>query len=278
MKNIHENRSREWNLIRFGIGATAMGGLYQAINAYGANASREENMSSIHDPDSKLKLREINSEIPIYMQRIAEREMCAEHDKALNDCAKAVKEEYGDNFNGSNKLFEYCGWARDNKHLCYKKAYCNSELFFRAKREYLEYRQIYEDTNVLGKQRDAIHKGVSEERPTTIEQFSDQYSRDYFFDTIVRFGKQEYYQRYSELRDGIKQAEERVRVRKATPIEELFPAEKFQPYFTGTKSSFALADKDYVRTVEEIKRRDNSDKASARDGAGDSKGAVAANS
>ena len=39
------------------------------------------------------------------------------------------------------------------------------------------------------------------------------------------------------------------------PIEQLYPSEKFQPYFTETKSSFAKSDEDYVKFIEELKKK-----------------------
>ena len=65
------------------------------------------------------------------------------------------------------------------------------------------------DTGVLGKPRDAIFNGVLEERPTTVSQFPDEASVKYFFDCIVTLRKQKFYGRFEELKDGIKEAEER---------------------------------------------------------------------
>lgn len=253
LKDMSSNHNQFYSRLRIGLGSSSLVAMFFGITEYSKYVGQQENMTHIHDPESKLKRREINSEIPIYMQRIAEREMCQEHEINFSKCVRECKSRHGDNVIGINKLFEECKWARDNKHLCYKENYCNSDLYFRAKKQYMEYRQIYYDSGVLGRQRDAIHKGVAEERPTTEDQLPDDRSKLYFYDTIVRFGKQSYYNRFEELRVGILKAEERAKSKVLPAIEKLYPEEKFEPYFTSSPSKFANSNPNYAKTVQELK-------------------------
>lgn len=251
------------NIVGTTAGITGFGTALYVVISMSRKESDQLNMSSIHDPESKLRKMAIDQSVPRFMEKIAARENCKEHYDAFKECATKVNETFGnlsqkvsrENAVLSQKMIKYCKWAGENQHLCLHEAYFDSELYFKGKKEYLEYTEVWKQTKVKKAQRDYIDEAVRDERPTDpFVSIPDEPSRQYFFDSVVRNGKQEFYSRFKELVPHIEKAEARMaeRERNKKSIEEIYPNEKFAPYFHNTKSNLAKEKPQYFKKQKEL--------------------------
>ena len=238
-------------------GVASLIGAVPAVIWYGDYKGKEENLKWIHDPESKLMAKETNQLIPRQMEKIVAEGICKEHYENFSKCIVEAKEEFGDSQMGLVQASNKCDWAVKNKHKCLHDYYFDAETFFQAKRLMLEKKYRREKTGLEYKQSQYIVDMVQRQRPVDLyAQIHSDKDREYFYDMIVQYNKQDYYNTFEEMKEGIKRAEKRDRDYIYPDVSKIHPytEEKFEPYFFDSESSVAKNNVHYKVNNERLRK------------------------
>ena len=176
-----------------GVGASG-GLLYYALNK-GEKTSDGQCMSRNIDDDPTLRRVEKDKMIPLVMKQIANEDesLCKLRQSDMTACwRKMINEDGYSKFTNIATVANVCKEPLAALHKCYEDNYHNQELYWKAKKLYLEDKEQFNKTGVTKKVRNQIEDFVKENKAISTVHFRTC-EKQYVMEMIEKHKKEHIY-------------------------------------------------------------------------------------